>query len=104
MILARFLEHSETPLWRLLDRHISNDVEIDVLSIDVEGLDYDVLQSNDWNRYKPEFVLAEIMALTTDDASAHPNCCCPRGLSILNSCQDDEHGHFQTKALRFCLS
>lgn len=33
--------------------------EIDFLSIDVEGLDIEVLESNDWNKFRPEVVLVE---------------------------------------------
>jgi len=32
---------------------------IDFLSIDVEGLDYDVLKSNNWNKYRPKVVVIE---------------------------------------------
>ena len=31
------------------------------MSIDVEGLDFQVLKSNDWNRYRPTYVLAEVL-------------------------------------------
>ena len=33
--------------------------EIDFMSVDTEGLDLDVLQSNDWNRFKPRVVCVE---------------------------------------------
>jgi FkbM family methyltransferase len=33
--------------------------EIDFMDIDVEGLDMDVLRSNDWNRYRPNVVMIE---------------------------------------------
>ena len=32
---------------------------LDFLTIDVEGLDLEVLQSNDWERYRPHYVLVE---------------------------------------------
>jgi FkbM family methyltransferase len=48
-----------TPLADLLDEYLPKGVHIDVLSVDVEGADYDVLCSNDWNRYRPEYVLVE---------------------------------------------
>lgn len=32
---------------------------IDFMSVDVEGLDLQVLRSNDWSRFRPELVLAE---------------------------------------------
>lgn len=48
------------PLNRILDEHLPPGVEIDFLSVDVEGMDLDVLVSNDWSRYRPRFVLVEI--------------------------------------------
>ena len=32
---------------------------IDILNVDVEGHDLSVLQSNDWNKYRPKVVLVE---------------------------------------------
>ncbi len=32
---------------------------IDFLSVDVEGLDMEVLRSNDWSKYKPDVILVE---------------------------------------------
>lgn len=49
------------PLWNLLDQYVPPNVAIDLLSVDVEGLDYDVLQSNDWDRYSPEYILVECL-------------------------------------------
>ena len=40
---------------------------IDLLSIDVEGLDLEVLKSLDFNIYKPRLVAVETNALTLDD-------------------------------------
>lgn len=45
----------------LLDRHMPAGQKIDFMSVDVEGKDEEVLQSNDWNRYRPRFVLAETL-------------------------------------------
>jgi len=49
------------PLSQVLDCHLNTNQEIDFMSVDVEGLDFDVLKSNDWSRYRPKFVLAEIL-------------------------------------------
>ena len=38
---------------------ISNMPPIDVLSVDVEGFDFQVLNSNDWMRFRPKIVIAE---------------------------------------------
>jgi FkbM family methyltransferase len=43
----------------LFDCYLPRDTRIDFLSVDVDGLDLEVLQSNDWRRYRPEIVVAE---------------------------------------------
>ncbi len=50
---------------KILDKYLHNN-KIDLLNIDVEGLDYDVLKSNNWYKYRPKFVLVEIL-----DSSIH---------------------------------
>lgn len=45
-----------------LDKYLPDSIKkIDFLSIDVEGLDYDVLISNNWEKYRPNFVIVEIL-------------------------------------------
>lgn len=41
--------------------------KIDFMSIDVEGLDLDVLRSNDWEKYKPEVLVVECVYADYDD-------------------------------------
>jgi FkbM family methyltransferase len=53
------------PLAQLLDQYVPAGTKIDLLTIDVEGLDYDVLRSNDWSRYAPEFILVECLEHST---------------------------------------
>ncbi len=43
----------------VLKEVISENQVIDFMSIDVEGLDYDVLKSNDWNLFRPTIILVE---------------------------------------------
>lgn len=43
----------------ILDKHLPAGTPIDLLTIDVEGMDFDVLKSNDWTRYLPQFILVE---------------------------------------------
>jgi len=50
--------HTKT-LKEVLDSNIIEDQHIDFMTIDVEGLDYDVLVSNDWTKYKPSIILIE---------------------------------------------
>lgn len=50
------------PLAYLLDTHLPKPApEIDFMSVDVEGLDLEVLQSNDWQRHRPRIVIAECL-------------------------------------------
>ncbi|MEA5503467.1 FkbM family methyltransferase [Halotia wernerae UHCC 0503] len=50
-------------LAEVLDKHLPPKQTIDFLSIDVEGLDYQVLNSNNWDKYKPNVVLVEDLEL-----------------------------------------
>lgn len=60
----------EIPVKRLdeiLFKHLPSGREIDFLSIDVEGLDFVVLQSNNWTKYRPTCVLVEVLNATLED-------------------------------------
>ena len=45
-------------LEEILDKHLPSNIEIDFLDVDVEGFDYQVLSSNNWNKYRPKLILA----------------------------------------------
>jgi FkbM family methyltransferase len=45
---------------------------IDFMSVDVEGFDLQVLRSNNWSRYRPEFVLVEAFDFNLENISQHP--------------------------------
>ena len=47
------------PLSIILKEHLPPYVQIDFMTIDVEGLDLQVLKSNDWKLYRPNMVLVE---------------------------------------------
>lgn len=47
------------PLRRILADHLPHGRRIDFLSVDVEGLDLEVLRSNDWATFRPLVVLIE---------------------------------------------
>ena len=49
------------PLSKILERHLPEKQNIDFMSIDVEELDLEVLESNDWVHYRPLYVLVEIL-------------------------------------------
>ena len=47
------------PLAEILDKYEQYFEEIDFMNIDVEGLDLEVLKSNNWEKYKPKIILIE---------------------------------------------
>lgn len=47
------------PLSAIIDQYAPKDIAIDLLSIDVEGMDFKVLQSLDWKRQAPKIVIIE---------------------------------------------
>ena len=52
-------------LAEVLDKHLPPEQKIDFLSIDVEGLDYQVMSSNNWDKYKPKVILVEDLELSS---------------------------------------
>ena len=47
-------------LAEVLADNVPSGTVIDVMSVDVEGLDLEVLRSNDWTRFAPRLVLAKV--------------------------------------------
>ncbi|QQE66068.1 hypothetical protein GFS31_27640 [Leptolyngbya sp. BL0902] len=47
------------PLSDVLDSYLETGQSIDFISIDVEGLDYQVLTSNDWKKWRPKVLVIE---------------------------------------------
>lgn len=52
----------------ILGKYLPPNARIDFLSIDVEGLDFAVLKSNDWRRFRPACVLVESLETSLEDA------------------------------------
>lgn len=59
--LKEIIKVKVLPLSSVLDQYLPKDQTIDFMSIDVEGLDYEVLRSNDWVKYRPKVVLVEVL-------------------------------------------
>lgn len=59
------------PLKEVFKKYLS-DRRIDFLNVDVEGLDLNVLQSNDWSRFRPTFVLVEVLQSCLHELEADP--------------------------------
>lgn len=47
------------PLMQVLAEYLPNQQKIDFLSIDVEGMDEEVLRTNDWTLYRPAYLMVE---------------------------------------------
>ena len=63
---------SVSPLEQILDKHVPKGKKIDFLSVDVEGFEMDVLKSNNWEKYRPQIVLAEVLDTAIEEAFTHP--------------------------------
>ena len=69
---CRMREQRIIPLRKLstlLEQYLPKGQEIDFFSIDVEGLDLEVLKSNDWKKFSPQFILVETHLDETDEIS-----------------------------------
>jgi FkbM family methyltransferase len=52
----------------ILKKSLPVGMQIDFLSVDVEGFDFAVLKSNDWGQFRPSCVLAEVLDATLEEA------------------------------------
>jgi FkbM family methyltransferase len=57
--LIKRIDIQTTTLKNICDTHLPPGVQIDFLTIDTEGYDYNVLLSNDWEKYRPHLILVE---------------------------------------------
>ena len=60
------------PLVEILDEYLPQNQIMDFMSIDVEGKDLSVLRSNNWEKYRPQFVLVEILESSLNDLKQNP--------------------------------
>lgn len=60
------------PISQLLDENLRPGQEIDIMDIDVEGMDDEVLRSNDWDKYRPKALLVEIHAASVYNITNNP--------------------------------
>jgi hypothetical protein len=45
----------------VLTKHLPRNTSISFMTVDVEGFDFEVLQSNDWQRFRPKCILVECL-------------------------------------------
>jgi FkbM family methyltransferase len=57
------------PLADLFDRHLPEGQSIDFLDVDVEGHDLEVLESNDWKRFRPRLIVVEDEGLNPSESA-----------------------------------
>ena len=71
----RLLHKEQIAVERLdavLSRYLPAGQAIDFLSVDAEGLDFQILDSNDWSRFRPRCVLAEALGTSLDGVPESP--------------------------------
>jgi len=68
--IVKTIEIPVEPLAGVLAKHLPAGQGIDFLNVDAEGRDLTVLQSSDWDRFRPKFVLAEAMGKSLEEAIA----------------------------------
>lgn len=56
-----------SPLSDILDKYLPKKRSIDLLTIDVEGLDLNVLRSNNWNLYRPKVIAIEEIGFNAEN-------------------------------------
>lgn len=60
-VILNELELKTQRLDEILAEHLPQNQTIDFMSIDVEGFDYQVLISNNWNKFRPSILLVEAL-------------------------------------------
>ncbi|MFH1195168.1 MAG: FkbM family methyltransferase [bacterium] len=65
--IVKTIELKTSTLSEILDKYLPQNTVIDFLSIDVEGFDFKVLKSNDWEKYLPKIVLVEALQSSLED-------------------------------------
>ena len=71
IFIKQVIKVNVKPLYKVLDNYL-NGHKIDFLNIDVEGMDLDVLNSNDWSKYRPKFIIVEILKSSLFDIDKEP--------------------------------
>jgi len=73
----KLLKTVKIPIMKLetaLDKYLPKNQKIDLMSIDVEGLDMEVLKSNNWDKYKPSVLLVEDLDFDFNNSESSEVC------------------------------
>lgn len=69
-LLVESVEVYAAPLSDVLCKYLPPQASIDLMTVDVETMELDVLQTNDWNRFLPKMVIIESLMSKYADISA----------------------------------
>ena len=64
--VSKLINKVEIPVYKLknvLDKNLPKNQKIDFMNIDGQGLEISILDSNDWETYRPKFLLLEYLPL-----------------------------------------
>lgn len=70
--IAAEVEVTAATLESVLAEYVPTGTRIDLLTVDVEGRDFDVLQSNDWDRFRPRVLLIEVLDTRLEELEQRP--------------------------------
>ena len=69
--VKKILKIETKKLSSILDLYLPSSKVIDFMDIDAEGLDFEVIKSNDWEKFRPKILLVELDAKNFDNISNH---------------------------------
>lgn len=83
--LIKAIKVKTKTLGQILEENILPNKQIDFLTIDIEGLDFEILKTNNWNKFKPTLILIEDIngSLESISQSKLHNYLHPLGYSIV---------------------
>lgn len=60
------------PLKEIFNKYLEQNIKIDFLTMDIEGLELEALQSNDWINFKPQILLIEMLDFDLSNYTGNP--------------------------------
>ena len=62
----------QLPLREIFSQNLSKNTKIDFMSLDVEEGELEVLESNDWTRYRPRLIIMEVLNQNREKIGENP--------------------------------
>lgn len=63
------------PLGEILEKYLPSEQQVDFLSVDVEGLDLEVLRSSNWQKFQPKVIVVEDHSFSLENPEQNPIYC-----------------------------